>query len=159
MISKTRETILNLKWLPNDDGELVLHEYVSIFNEETKETCEIWRAVSGAPVEKKETRFSERFKYDTFKPHNIKDIKTTAIDKKLKLDIDFDKELGTVDNIKFHVERSIRLNNLMSKLLKDPVILKKEGFNFKGNLELKKAITLLCREMGGEWGDAPNYFI
>lgn len=153
-MDKIKETILGLKYIPNEDGIPILNEKVLIINETTQETKEEWRPVDGADVaEKKESSFSNRFKHDTFKPHRITSSKTSPICKKINLNIDYNKETNNADKVKFHVERSIRIDNLLRKFLKgSPEDINKNGFDFKGNSELRKALTILCDEMGGEMG-------
>ena len=38
-------------------------------------------------------------------------------------------------------------------------LLKQTGFDFKGNAELKKAMTIICDEMGGNWTGISSKFI
>ena len=110
-----------------------------------------------ARVFKQHTRSFE-FKNDTFQPHHYKHPKTDTITKKVKMDINFKNEKISDVSVLKHIERSVRIDNILKKLLKSPIDIKKEGFDFKGNSELKKAMTVICTELGGEWSDVPNYF-
>lgn len=158
-MQKVKETVLGLKYMPNEKGIVVLHQKVLVVDEHTKEEYEVWEPIEGAADVPLDTKFSERFKHDTFKPHNIEDVKTSPISKRLKLVIDYTKETKNVDTVNMHIERSLRLDQVLQKLLKSPEILKQNGFDFKGNVELKKALTIICDEMGGDWIGTSAKFI
>lgn len=150
-----KETVLSLKFI-QVDGKNILHQKVEELQPDGT-IKNIWIPIDGQE-EKSNSSLSERFKFDTFKPHPYKPVDTTTIDKKLKLDINFNDESENGEKIKFHIERSMRIDNLLKKILKSPELIKKEGFDFRGNNELKKAFILICNEMGGEWTNLENYF-
>ena len=154
-MKKSQETILNLKFF-DEEGKHILKQKVQIVYEDGS-TELVWREVEGQEIPV-EPSFSDRFKHDTFQPHPSKDVKTDTITKKIKLDVNFNQEKMTPETMMKHIERSVRVDNLMKKLLNEPKIIKENGFDFKGNDELKKAMKLICIELGGEWADVPSFF-
>jgi hypothetical protein len=151
-----KETVLNLKFF-EENGKSVLKQKIQISYEDGSSEI-VWKPVEGQDIETSQPSFSDRFKNDTFQPHHYNQIKTDTITKKVKMNINFNDEKISDSNVLSHIERSVRIDNIMKKLLNDPSIIKKEGFDFKGNNELKKALSLICVELGGEWTEIPNYF-
>lgn len=150
-----KETVLNLKFF-DENGKSVLKQKIQILYEDGSSKIE-WKEVEGQDIES-DPSFSDRFKNDTFQPHHYNHPKTDTITKKVKMDINFKNEKISDVSVLKHIERSVRIDNILKKLLKSPIDITKEGFDFKGNSELKKAMTVICTELGGEWSDVPNYF-
>lgn len=149
------QSVLNIFWKKSPSGESSLYQKVQIVYEDgTSEIVE--KEVEGEITTLRQPSFSDRFKHDTFQPHNSKEVTTEVITKKMKVDINTGNM--TPQNILKNIERGIRIDNLMRKMLNTPEIIKEKGFDFKGNDELKKAMTLICYELGGEWADVPSFF-
>lgn len=158
MNNESKKSVLCLKYI---DG--ILNQRILIEHSDGKSE-EKWEPIEGQPQccmqKKEETSLSDRFSCDTekFRPHDYSEVKDSNLTRKLKVNIDFIAESKDEKVLNSHIERSIRMNNVLKKLLKSPDIIMKDGFDFKGNEELKRAITFICIEMGSPWEECTLHF-